>query len=122
MSDNHGETASGKADPGSDPAAGPAGSPGPFLAVPEDAVVRRTRDGWRVGGADVPDLTCAMVLADLLAAELPEPAASRPAGSQQPPGGQLSAVRPDGVLLLLVDDYVEDLILAVEDAGERVIF
>ncbi len=37
---------------------------------PDDAVVRRTKDGWRVGGADLPDLTSAMVLADLLAAEL----------------------------------------------------
>jgi hypothetical protein len=34
-----------------------------------DAVVRRTKDGWRVGGDEVPDLTSAMVLADLLAAE-----------------------------------------------------
>ncbi|MGN6680609.1 MAG: ANTAR domain-containing protein [Streptosporangiaceae bacterium] len=43
----------------------------------DDAVVRRTRDGWRVGDADVPDLTSAMVLADLISAELaaPEPAA-----------------------------------------------
>jgi ANTAR domain len=32
-------------------------------------VVRRTRDGWRVGGDEVPDLTSAMILADLLAAE-----------------------------------------------------
>jgi len=38
---------------------------------PDDAVVRRTKDGWRVGSADLPDLTSAMVLADLLAAELP---------------------------------------------------
>jgi hypothetical protein len=37
----------------------------------EDAVVRRTADGWRVGNDELPDLTCAMVLADLLAAELP---------------------------------------------------
>jgi ANTAR domain len=37
----------------------------------DDAVVRRTKDGWRVGSADLPDLTSAMVLADLLAAELP---------------------------------------------------
>jgi ANTAR domain len=35
------------------------------------AVVRRTPDGWRVGNEELPDLTCAMVLADLLAAELP---------------------------------------------------
>jgi ANTAR domain len=37
--------------------------------VPDDAVVRRTKDGWRVGSDDLPDLTCAMVLADLIAAE-----------------------------------------------------
>jgi ANTAR domain len=34
-----------------------------------EAIVRRTKDGWRVGGDDVPDLTSAMILADLLAAE-----------------------------------------------------
>ena len=34
-------------------------------------MVRRTADGWRVGDDELPDLTCAMVLADLLAAELP---------------------------------------------------
>jgi ANTAR domain len=39
------------------------------LALPDNAVVRRTKDGWRVGSDDLPDLTCAMVLADLLAAE-----------------------------------------------------
>jgi hypothetical protein len=39
------------------------------LLAAEDAVVRRTKDGWRVGSDDLPDLTCAMVLADLLAAE-----------------------------------------------------
>jgi hypothetical protein len=57
--------------------------PGPPV---DDAVVRRTRDGWRVGDADLPDLTSAMVLADLISAELaaPEPAtadASESAGS-----------------------------------------
>jgi hypothetical protein len=55
----------------------PAGDPsGPTLASAppapgEEAVVRRTADGWRVGDDELPDLTCAMVLADLLAAELP---------------------------------------------------
>jgi ANTAR domain len=44
----------------------------------EDAVVRRTKDGWRVGGAELPDLTSAMVLADLLAAELAAPAGGSP--------------------------------------------
>ena len=49
--------------------------------VPDNAVVRRTKDGWRVGGDDLPDLTCAMILADLLAAEsgMPECAAVKPA-------------------------------------------
>ena len=35
-----------------------------------EAVARRTPTGWRVGDEEVPDLTSAMVLADLLAAEL----------------------------------------------------
>ncbi len=39
----------------------------------DDAVVRRTKDGWRVGDADMPDLTSAMVLADLISAELAAP-------------------------------------------------
>jgi hypothetical protein len=42
----------------------------------ETAVVRRTKDGWRVGSDTLPDLTCAMVLADLLAAENGEPEAA----------------------------------------------
>ncbi len=48
--------------------------------VPDDAVVRRTKDGWRVGSDDLPDLTCAMILADLLAAEngMSEPASAKP--------------------------------------------
>lgn len=43
-------------------------------------MIRRTPGGWRVGGDEVPDLTSAMVLADLLAAELP-----RPSGAETPP-------------------------------------
>src|SRR5580704_6655696 len=51
--------------------------------VPDNAVVRRTKDGWRVGSDDLPDLTCAMILADLLAAEngMPDSASGKP-GSQ----------------------------------------
>jgi hypothetical protein len=54
----------------------PGDPPAPALAdarpvTGEEAVVRRTADGWRVGDDELPDLTCAMVLADLLAAELP---------------------------------------------------
>jgi hypothetical protein len=69
MSEDHGHASSPAASAAADPDAGEV--TGPAFAVPEDAVVRRTRDGWRVGGEEVPDLTCAMVLADLLAAELP---------------------------------------------------
>jgi AmiR/NasT family two-component response regulator len=58
-------------------------------------VVRRTRDGWRVGDDELPDLTCAMVLADLLAAEMPtdiQPAI--PAGAVAPPLAVSPAARP----------------------------
>ncbi len=58
------------------------------LPSADDAVVRRTKDGWRVGGAELPDLTSAMVLADLLAAELAasEPAAAPSARAGRTPG------------------------------------
>jgi hypothetical protein len=48
--------------------------------VPDNAVVRRTKDGWRVGSDDLPDLTCAMILADLLAAEngMSDPPSAKP--------------------------------------------
>jgi hypothetical protein len=55
------------------------------FVVPDDAVVRRTKDGWRVGTEDVPDLTCAMILADLLAAETGMPVA-RPGKPASDPG------------------------------------
>jgi hypothetical protein len=60
--------------PGGSGAGEAAGAP----VTGEQAVVVRTQDGWRVGGVDVPDLTSAMVLADLLAAELA--AAETPTG------------------------------------------
>ena len=58
-------------------------------------MVRRTADGWRVGDDELPDLTCAMVLADLLAAELPteiQPAISpAPASAAEAP----QSAKPD---------------------------
>ena len=59
-------------------------------AQADDPVVRRTKDGWRVGGSDLPDLTSAMVLADLISAELTadEPASDGPADAA-------TAVKPD---------------------------
>jgi len=41
------------------------------LALGGAPIARRTANGWRVGDEEVSDLTSAMVLADLLAAELP---------------------------------------------------
>ena len=72
MSEHRSQTATRK------PASAPPGSGRPMSARParapgrrpEAAVLRRTPDGWRVGADDLPDLTCAMVLADLFAAEL----------------------------------------------------
>lgn len=65
-----------------------AGSQVAAFVVPDDAVVRRTKDGWRVGTEDVPDLTCAMILADLLAAETGMPAAGQGKPANDP--GQTS--------------------------------
>jgi hypothetical protein len=89
MSEDRAQSAAGIA-AGAGPGSAAGEPAGPVSAIPEDAVVRRTRDGWRVGNIDVPDLTCAMVLADLLAAELPEPAASRPGDSQSMSGPSAS--------------------------------
>jgi hypothetical protein len=67
---------------------------GPRSYRREDApVARRTSTGWRVGDEEVSDLTSAMVLADLLAAELPaegpptpgSPAASARRDEAEPP-------------------------------------
>ena len=72
--------------PGESLAAGQNASP---ACVPDVAVLRRTAAGWSVGDEDVPDLTCAMVLADLIAAELP--------GSAAEPSGPAATTRGDGV-------------------------
>ena len=47
---------------------------------PELLVVRRSGQGWQVGPEETADLTSAMVLADLLAADLGSPAVPLPAG------------------------------------------
>jgi hypothetical protein len=48
--------------------------------APDGVVVRRSEQGWRVGEEQAADLTSAMVLADLLAADLGAPAPTPPAG------------------------------------------
>jgi ANTAR domain len=52
---------------------------GPYRLA-EPPVARRTPTGWRVGDEEVSDLTSAMVLADLLAAELPAQGPPTPGG------------------------------------------
>lgn len=47
---------------------------------PDAVVVRRSGQGWQVGEEQAADLTSAMVLADLLAADLGTPAPRPPAG------------------------------------------
>ena len=47
-------------------------------AAGEPVIVRRSGQGWQVGPEETADLTSAMVLADLLAADLGSPAASIP--------------------------------------------
>ena len=57
-------------------------------------VARRTATGWRVGDEEVSDLTSAMVLADLLAAELPAEGPRTP-GSPAASGQRDKAEAPD---------------------------
>jgi hypothetical protein len=52
-------------------------------AAGTEMVVRRAEHGWRVGHEEAADLTSAMVLADLLAAEL--------GASAPPPGPRASS-------------------------------
>jgi hypothetical protein len=78
------------------PAGPPASCDAVSAEVPGDAVVRRTKDGWRVGGDEVSDLTSAMVLADILAAEQGGPdgqSVRKPPVVEQPNGeaGKLRA-------------------------------
>ena len=54
--------------------------------TPDETVVRRSGRGWIVGDEQAPDLTSAMVLADLLAADL----AGKPGG----PGESTAARKP----------------------------
>ena len=79
-----------------DPGAGSQG-------IPAGAVLRRTPEGWSVGDEVEPDLTSAMVLADLIAAELREEhdpefqGGSEPSHSgQSSPGGKPKARAPTG--------------------------
>lgn len=69
------------ADPGQDAGAAEAGRE--HFAGSQVVVVRRGGQGWRVEGEELPDLVSAIVLADLLASELPD--TPRPATVGSPP-------------------------------------
>jgi hypothetical protein len=56
-------------------------------APSEPVVVRRSGQGWRVGPEETTDLTSAMVLADLLAADLGSPTVPMAAPPTGPPTG-----------------------------------
>ena len=59
--------------------------------TPDETVVRRSGRGWIVGDEQAPDLTSAMVLADLLAADLasaPAAAATKPSPRHARPLGE----------------------------------
>jgi ANTAR domain len=58
-----------------------------------EAVVRRTKDGWRVGGDEVSDLTSAMILADLLAAEQGGTDGLTRKPAPEPQGGETGKLR-----------------------------
>jgi hypothetical protein len=62
-------------------------------AAGEPVVVRRSGQGWQVGLEETADLTSAMVLADLLAADLGSPTAPTSGPLLAPPAGP-SAVAP----------------------------
>jgi hypothetical protein len=91
MSRDHSQTAA-KTTPSAQHSAGQPG----VLASPEDAVLRRTADGWRVGAEDLPDLTCAMVLADLLAGEFAGDEAAAQAATPEQDGEDADGELQDG--------------------------
>ena len=63
------------------------------VAAQEEPVAWRTPTGWRVGGEEVSDLTSAMVLADLLAADLASDDQGR-APDDAPSGPPATASQP----------------------------
>jgi hypothetical protein len=60
-------------------------------AAGEPVIVRRSGQGWQVGPEETADLTSAMVLADLLAADLGSPAASTSGPPAASTSGPLAA-------------------------------
>jgi ANTAR domain len=78
----------------------PEADPGPAETAPEQpdrpqvVVVRRGDQGWRVADEELPDLVSAIVLADLLASELPGTPMPATIGSPPRPGGAAETGQP----------------------------
>ena len=78
----------------------PEADPGPSETAPEQpdrpqvVVVRRGDQGWRVADEELPDLVSAIVLADLLASELPGTPMPATIGSPPRPGGAAETGQP----------------------------
>jgi ANTAR domain len=79
--------------PPDQPASATAPTGGTESLLGPEPVARRTATGWRVGDEEVSDLTSAMVLADLLAADLPTQA--MPAFGGEAAGAYSDGERPD---------------------------
>ena len=102
--DNSGRQTGQQAHTGPQPQRQPLGPANDGDTAPIEPVARRTATGWRVGDEEVPDLTSAMVLADLLAeelsaedrAELDAVAAASAAPPAQQPGPRDAATRNAG--------------------------
>jgi ANTAR domain len=102
--DNSGRQTGQQAHTGPPPQQQPLGPANDGDTAPIEPVARRTATGWRVGDEEVPDLTSAMVLADLLAeelsaedrAELDAAAAASAAPPAQQPGPRDAATRNAG--------------------------
>jgi hypothetical protein len=83
-----------------DVSGGPLGPLGPL--GPEVSVVRRSGEGWRVGDEELPDLTSAMVLADLLAADNPDslpPLAGDPSPADEAARLRVTVAQLEGALV-----------------------
>jgi ANTAR domain len=92
-----------------DPGAGSQGIPG-------GAVLRRTPEGWSVGDEVEPDLTSAMVLADLIAADLRDGQDQDAQGGSEPShSGQAS---PDGSKPKAKAPTADSAVGAVSDEDE----
>jgi hypothetical protein len=87
------------------------GDPKPGADTSE-LVVRRCEQGWQVGDEQAADLTSAMVLADLLAAELGVPGLPGSSGSSGPPRAQPASEEDEAARLAVTVAQLEHALTA----------